>query len=318
MVKKKEEINIQDIISTYGVSRDCEMVSTGSIVMDAVLGGGVALGNMYAFWGNAGSGKSTLAFNIVRRFCKAGKKVCFVDVEKALNSKQQTAFKLLEFVENGMLTILTADNYADVYTICKAVSKSGEYSLIVVDSETMINESIPEDVDITTGRMGQKSLQASRTLNALKPLLYNNNVASIWLSHARANIDIMAGLYAPKEKMAGGYALRHVPDVILQISPGQKLKDDGDALVGITVHLQTEKNKFTRPFQKFDVKVFFGKGINPRVEVVDLAVMQGLVVKEGRGYLLPDSTKVSSKGLYDLSNEQLSELKGMLTPLISE
>ncbi len=317
---KKTDNSLDSILQQYGVNaQEFETISTGSLVLDAVLGGGVTLGSMIALWGIQGSGKSSIAFNIMKAFCKKGKKCAFIDVEKAFNARQQKAFGLFEYVESNQITVLTADNYEDVYKICLALAKSQEYSLIAIDSETMINEVVPEDVDIASDRPGQKARQSAKMLNGLKSVFYSNNVACILLSHARANLDMTGNMYAPKEKMAGGFALRHIPDVIVQVQPGQKLKR-GEELYGQVLHVMSEKNKFTVPFQKLDVKIIFGKGIDKKTEIVDLAIEQGLITQSGSFFKLPNGDTVrGTDALYSsLSNEQLRSLRDSLQPLIKD
>ena len=161
-------------------------------------GGGICHGAMYCLWGAQGSGKSTISFQIAKRVCRGGDKVAFFDVEKALNENQQEAFGLSEYIESGHFEIYYPVTYEDVYQLGSALAATGEYRLIIVDSETQISEVIPEDVDITSLQPGQKARQADRVMKALKSIFYDNDIASIWLCHARANITMTANPYTPK------------------------------------------------------------------------------------------------------------------------
>jgi len=67
-----------------------EYVSTGSIIVDKLLGkkdviGGVGKGRMIEIFGLESSGKTTLALGICREVQKRGGNVCFVDYEAALD-----------------------------------------------------------------------------------------------------------------------------------------------------------------------------------------------------------------------------------------
>ena len=119
-----------------------------------------------------------------------------------------------------------------------------------------------------------------------------------------------AGPYAPASKQAGGFAAKHVPDVILHIQPGQKLKDD---VLGQIIHLECDKNKFAKPFTQIDRKLFFGKGIVKKVELVDMAIEKGLIVQSGSFFKLPDGETIRGTAqLYDLPNEKLVSLKKLI------
>jgi len=313
----KKEMNFESLIAKYSAERPMEFISTGSLAVDAVLGGGIATGGMYAFWGPQGSGKSTVAIQVIKRFCKQGHKCVLIDVEKAFNKSQQEAFGVREYVESGDLVYLTADNYQQVDEICEGVAESGDYKLVVVDSESMLLPALGKDVDVTSERPGQKARQASLTLTKVKANFYNKGITSIWLFHARANISMgPANPYAPQEKMSGGFSQKHIPDCILKITAGSKIGEKGSP-EGQIIHLETEKNKFTKPFQKLDTELTFGKGILQKREILQFALQQGIIKQGGSFFTLPNGDTVRGKeALLDLTNQQLKEIKEALGPII--
>lgn len=317
MAKSKKADSLESILAQYSVNKEYEFISTGSITLDSLLGGGIALGSMYALWGSQGSGKSTMTFQIVKKFCKKDLKVAFIDVERAFNTHQQEAFGLKEYVDDGHITVLTVDDYEQCMQLCVVLAKSEQYSLIVVDSETELDIATPEEIDITSQQPGQKSRQSYNMLSALKKVFYAANVASIWICHARANIDMSAGPYAPKDKQAGGYGVKHVPDAILKIAAGQKIKE-GEDVVGQVLHLVTEKNKFVRPFVPKDVNILFGKGIVPKDEIIELAIQQGLITQSGAYFTINSTGETirGREGLKNMSSDQLKELKSKIQPLL--
>lgn len=307
---KKSSTDIASILQQYSTNKVYEFTTTGSLVLDKTLGGGVANGSMYAIWGEQGSGKSTIAGQIMKQYCKQGKKVIFIDVEKAFNENQQVSWGVKDYVDSGQITVLIADNYQDVSNIVVGVAKSGEYSLVVIDSETeILPVSDVEELDVASARPGQKSQQGNLTMTQAKSLFYKADIASIWIFHARANIQMTANPYAPATKQAGGYGGKHVPDVILKVQPGTKIKED-DQVVGQVLHLETEKNKFTLPFQKRDVSFFFGKGISKKQELIDIAVAQGVIKQSGSFFSLPDGSNVrGTQALKELTNEQYQKIQ---------
>lgn len=309
---KKETAGLADILNKYSAEKVTESTSTGSIALDAVLGGGIFDGGFYAFWGPQGSGKSTVAVQCVKKFLKKGLKAAYIDVEKAFNQQQQEAFGVREYVENGQLILLTADNYVDLDIICMALAEESDVKLVVVDSETMLIPALPKDVDVSSQQPGQKARQASLCLTKAKSAFYKAGIASIWLFHARANIN-MQNPNAPQEKMAGGFSQKHIPDCILKITAGQKIGDKGSP-TGQVIHLETEKNKYTKPFQKVDTELTFGKGIELRREVIAFAIEQGLIKQGGSFFTLPDGTTVRGReALYDLDNDTLRSLKSQIS-----
>lgn len=310
---KKTDGSLSSILQQYSAEKEETFTPTGILTIDKLFGGGLYAGGMYAFWGPQGCGKSTVAFQIMKRFAKQDQKSVFLDIEKAFNQAQQEAFGLREYVENGTIAHVTADNYVQVDEICSAIAADGSVKLVVVDSESSLLPKLPQDTDISSAQPGQKARQSQLLLTKVKSLFYQKGIISIWLFHARANISMTANPYAPQEKMAGGWGARHIPDLVLHLNPGQKIKD-GDSIQGQVVHLECEKNKYTAPFVKRDVSLYFGVGIKKKQEILDYSVENGLIKQSGSFFTLPNGETIRGRdALNDLTNEQLKVLQQELT-----
>ena len=293
---KKEKFDFQkDILEKYKANANIQMTSTGSINLDILLGGGINKGSMYVFWGEQGCGKSTCASQIVRSFCREGKKVLFIDSEKALNGMQCDSFELTPFINDGRLSLLTIDNFIELSEIIKASNDASfDYDLVVIDSMTSINtfEDV-ENFDILDNKPAQHASQSQKVLNLMRTIFTRKGVSSIIICHARANISMVATPYSPTTKLAGGFALRHIPDVLVHVSSSTKLKRTDGSVYGQCVKVVAEKNKFAIPFNTREVKLVFGKGISRKEEVINFAIEFGLITTSGGGnYTLPDGTTV--------------------------
>lgn len=292
---KKEKVSITDILSKYGASNETNMLSTGSLTLDQVLGGGTNKGSMYVFWGEQGSGKSTCASQIVRTYCKEGKKVLYIDAEKALNAIQIESFELTPFLENQQLVVLNVDNFVELTEIIKASDNDDfDFDLVVLDSITSVHVfQDVEDFDILSNQPAQHAKQSQGVLTLMRTVFTKKGITSIIIAHARANITMQATPYTPDKKMAGGFALRHIPDVLLEVKSGSKLKRDNGEVYGQIVRVTAEKNKFAVPFNPKEVKLIFGKGISMKDEVLELSIKYGFIEVSGGGnYKLPDGTTV--------------------------
>lgn len=304
MAKEKKECSLESIISTYNAEREEDFISTGVAALDELFGGGINPGSMYCFWGVQGCGKSTLVFQVIRQFCEQGLRVAFIDVERAFNKNQQESFALREYVENGMLIHLMADNYSQIDEITSAIAKDGSIKLVVVDSETQLLPKVLDDVNVADMQPGQKARQAGNWLTKMKSQFYGAGIASIIIAHARANISMgPSNPYSPAEKQAGGYAMKHVPDVILKVGIGSKLKDN-DAVLGQVVHLCCDKNKFAPPFRNMDQKLFFGRGVDSRVAIIDKALESGIISQNGAFFTFGDTKVRGIANLYGMDDYQ--------------
>lgn len=303
----KKEVTLDSVLSKYSAEKEEPMVPTRIIPIDELLGGGLAVGGMYCLWGPPGSFKSSIALQTVKAFCKRGEKVAYIDVEKALNVSQQKAFGVREYVENGTLLHITADTYEQIDEICMAIAKDGSIKLVVVDSETQLLPKMGEDADVASNQPGVKARQCSVWVTKTKSAFYTAGITSIILAHARANIS-MQSMYGPATKMAGGYALAHVPDAIVQFLPGQKF---GDKLApdGVVVHISTDKNKFAPPFKRVDAKCYYGKGINNKVYLIDWALDNGIIQKNGSFFNVNGESIRGTEALYAMSSDSVNWLR---------
>lgn len=311
MAKKPTTSSLADLINQYSAEKEDQFIPTGLSTIDDIIGGGICPGALYALWGVQGSGKSTVAIQIAKSYCKRGDKVMWIDVEKALNKNQQESFGIRKYVEDGLFIHVYADTYEEADALTTAVSKDSEMGikLVVIDSETMLLPKFSDDQSVVDNQPGQKARQCSLWLTKIKASFFKASISCIVLSHARANISMTANPYSPQEKIAGGYALKHIPDCIIQVVPGQKFGDK-ESPVGQIVHLTTDKNKFAPPFKKVDFKLFFGIGIKRSVELIDKALERGVITQSGSFFKLPNGETIrGTEALYSLSSEQLREIQ---------
>lgn len=314
MAKKASNESLANLLNQYSAEKEDTFIPTGLSTIDDLIGGGICPGSMYALWGVQGSGKSTVALQIAKSFCKRGDRVMWIDVEKALNKNQQESFGVRGYVEDGTLIHVFANTYEEADALTSAVAEDTEMNikLVVIDSESMLLPKIGADQSVADNQPGQKARQCSLWLTKIKAAFFKKSISCIVLSHARANISMTANPYAPTEKIAGGYALKHIPDCILQVQPGQKFGDK-ESPTGQIVHLTTDKNKFAKPFQKVDFKLFFGTGIKKSVELIDKAIERGIITQSGSFFKLPNGETIrGTEALYNISSEQLKELKSYL------
>jgi len=278
---------------------------------------GFHLGSMYAIWAEAGGGKSTITLQIIRSLCKQGLKGVFIDAEHALNENQQRDFKVKEYVDNGQLIVLGISNFKELEDIVLTLPDSG-MNFVVIDSITMVRPYTPNEVRVEDVRPGLTSLQAAQVLNKLKDIAYNCSIGVIMIAHARANIQMtgFVNRYASDKKMAGGFAVQHNPDVITEISVHAQVKDDENQRIGVEIVIQTTKNKWTAPYVQYKEKLIYGRGIDPRISVIESAIEKGLIRKEGRSLIVDGvDQKFNRKTIYDLPAEVLKRLQAQLTEM---
>lgn len=304
----KKESSLASMLQQYSAEKEEKTIPTGILPIDEILGGGLVPGGMYCAWGSPGSFKTTVALQIAKSYCKRGDKVVFIDVEKAFNVQQQETFGLREYVLDGTLIHLTVETYAQADELCLAIASevNSGIKLVIVDSETQIMPKMGEDVQVDSNQPGVKAKQSSVWITKAKAAFYNAGITSIILAHARANLN-MTSPYGPTTKMAGNYATLHVPDAIIQFLPGQKF---GDKLApdGVVCHISTDKNKFASPFKRVDVKCYYGVGIKKSVYLIDWALANNVIEKNGSFFSVNGKSIRGTEALYSMEKEDLKWL----------
>lgn len=304
-----KESNFKDVIAKFKAKEQQQALDIRPEALNKVWNQ-FHFGTMYALWAEAGGGKTTLTLQAVRSLLKAGKTGLFIDVEKAFNEQQQETFKLTEFISSGQLVTVTVSNYKDLEEIVLSLPGSG-IDFVVIDSITAVRPYTKEGIRVEDVRPGITSQQQNAVINQLKDIAYDNNIGVIIIAHARANIQMtgFVNRYAPTTKMAGGYSMYHIPDVITEITTHSKVKDDEGSVIGVEITIQATKNKWTAPYNPIREKLFFGKGISARLSVIEKAIELGIISKEGRSLTVPgDDKKYNRKTIYDIPDNLVKML----------
>src|SRR3989304_3267506 len=118
------------------------LVSTGTTVIDKLLGGGWAPGVIPTIFGPAGAGKSNLAMLAAVATANKGKKVVFIDTEKSISVERlkQLEPQKYKFLAKNLI-VLEPTNFAEQkshFRQLQDLADAEKPSLIVVDSMVML------------------------------------------------------------------------------------------------------------------------------------------------------------------------------------
>ena len=144
-----------------------------------------------------------------------------------------------------------------------------------------------EDVQVMTV---QKVLAkfCRRISNAL-PI---NRVTVVGVTHLMANVQKFGRGKSKIEK--SGSALKYQVDVKLHATHSQPIMQ-GETQIGQTVNWQVVTSAIGPPGQKVASHIKYGRGIWRELELADLMVDFGLVVKSGSWLKLPNDEKIQGK-----------------------
>jgi recombination protein RecA len=286
------------VVDPYEASQNRGLLSTGSITLDAALGGGIRIGNQAQIWGKNSVGKTTIAYGVARSVLrlgdtlKSGGLVHWFDFEKSIDIGPADADELTPgqtrtrawLQVNGIdpfdprFKVLRPWTAEDFFAITCALIEKNASDLIVCDSvAAMMSRRAAE------GEVGQATYGAlSALLSSEMPRINlshakgkNRHTTVLFINQARANLSSPHG----GDKPYGGEALRHYVRQSIMLRPGQGSKI-GDLESTSVTNFRIEKNSFHA--RKEGAVVFAsGRGLDVTREVLLYAIDAGYARKSG-------------------------------------
>lgn len=259
-----------------GRKEPIETVSSGSLSLDLALGGGVPRGRITEIYGTESSGKTTIALHAIAEAQKAGGLALFVDAEHALDTEYAKRLG----VDIDRLYISQPTSGEEALEIMEQMVRSGAMDIVVLDSVAALVPKNEIEGDMGDSHVGLQARMMSQAMRKLGGTLNKTKTAAIFINQIREKIGVMFG---NPETTPGGRALKFWASVRMEVRRGEFLKD-GTESIGARTKVKVVKNKIAPPFRNAEFDVIFGYGISRASDVLDLAVVHGLVTKAGTYY----------------------------------
>lgn len=252
---------------------DVELIPSGSLSLDIALGGGYPKGRIIEIYGPESSGKTTLTLHAIAEIQKSGGTAAFIDAEHALDPSY--AKKLGVDTEN--LLVSQPDNGEQALEIVETLVRSNAVDLIVVDSVAALTPQAEIEGDMGDSHMGLQARLMSQALRKLTGVINKSKATVIFINQIRMKIGVMFG---NPETTTGGNALKFYASVRADIRRIGQIKE-GENIIGNRTKVKIVKNKIAPPFRVAEFDIMYNEGISRTGDVLDLAVLHGVVGKSG-------------------------------------
>ncbi len=282
--------------STFSLTQDLvdkgfESISSGSIGLDHILGnGGFVKGRVVEIYGGYSSGKTTVVLHTLKEALVADKEknVAFIELESALD------YKLVQNIlgeEYDRILFSQPDNAENALNIMSRLTRSGNYSVIALDSVAGLTPKSEVEGDIGDVHMGKVARLISQAMRVIAPTAYKNDTLLLFVNQTRARI----GRFSMPPAPTGGNALYFWTSLMLELRNAKKVTEGGD-ITSILSAAKVQKSKVSVPYKVANIPITFGSGISVTDEILTFAGDYSLIDKKGAWYYYGEDTMGNGRG----------------------
>ena len=295
---------MKDIVKEYGdvvhdpssiIDQDLRLISV-SPKLDIAFGGGVPEGSLFIMTGPEKIGKTVTALTFCANAQRDKRSVYYGNIEGRLRKRDleginglDTDSELLKIIGSTQGNILSAEKYLSIFD---QLIHTEPNSICVIDSFSALSSDAELTGDLSDTQVMSVQKVLAKFCRRISNVLPINKVTVVGITHLMANVNKFGRGKTKVEK--SGSALKYQVDVKLHATHTSPIMQ-GDTQIGQTVHWQVITSAIGAPGQKVSSHIKYGRGIWKEMELADLLVDFGTVIKSGAWLTLPNGEKLQGK-----------------------
>jgi RecA/RadA recombinase len=264
------------------VKQPDHFLSTRSLVLDLLLGGGFYGGQVFQIYGVEHAGKSTLLYSCAASVRQLGIPLLFFDHEgttdKAyvnnlgLNIEEQGGIFRYYRPEHGDATYRMVMRMLDALPV-----RSTGLPAMAIFIDTVATMPTEGEMELEESkRPALRATMHSKWWGMLKTMVARKHVAIIAANQVRSNAG---ALYTSPEVIPGGNAWKFATDSLLRVGRGKVIELPNGSHFQ-EMRLKTYKNKNAVALQEATIHLHLGQGVDPASDVLTFCKKLGLLVTE--------------------------------------
>lgn len=293
---------------------------------------GLPFGEFMLLWGPPKAGKSIITNAMIAGLHEMDEEAYAIkfDTEMRSTGKEepfwgidQSRYKAFNVNEPELIFDRIKDDFLPM------IQNGFPLKLIIIDSlQGVQGVKAGNAKSVTDHQMGDHAMTIQKGLQAIMPVLRRNGIALISTAHIRGNLD--AGMYGPKEKMAGGYAQKHTYEYYVKVTRNNTTADNNHLVsedvkdfkgknerTGHKIYIQMSESSRGVAGRTGQITFNYTEGIiNTEEEIMELAKNLNLVERPNNRTYIVGENKYTSKDEFAAAIKEDQELRASLVSQI--
>lgn len=315
------------IVRGNNLVRMMERVSTTSITLDRAIGGGWPVARIVELFGYESSGKTLMSLVACKKFKEVypSLRIAWIDCEHSWDPSWVERVGL----DPEDVDVALPDTGNQAFDIMETLIRTNGYSLIVLDSlgaavaQQEVERSMEEMEVGVKARMGNKGIR--KVQSAMNSATRAGTMTTVFLIN-HVYMDLSG--FRPRKATPGGKGKDYFDSLKIEFLAKDEVKlpkevDPNEPMVGIVVGFFIKKSKVSIPNKTGEFITFITEyadnvpGSISKSEYVTPLVEDGILIKGGSWYTLPDGTRVQgidavTGWIRGLNDEELASLRQRL------